>query len=158
MSRRLHINILGLVASLCLLWAQAAQAQAVPSTQPQPQPVRKARLSYVRHPGAEGCPGEESLRRSVSSRLGHDGFADDADLLMEAAVDRAAQGLGIVARLALSDRQGRVLGKRDISSPAGGCLELAGAVVLAISVAIDPVGAMRVVPPPPTTPDLRHLR
>ncbi|MFZ5471031.1 MAG: hypothetical protein ACOZIN_16505 [Myxococcota bacterium] len=129
-----------LFAGLCLTGALKAYAQT----------ARTARFSYVRHPGAEGCPDEDSVRRAVSARLGREAFHDDAELLVQAVVERASPGL--LARVSLSDRAGRTLGKRDIASPVNDCRELASAMELAISVAIDPVAAMRVAPPVPVPP------
>lgn len=64
-----------LVASLGI----AREASASPS----------ARLLYVRNVGAEGCPDESALRKSVAARLGYDPFFPWATTTVLATIDRA---------------------------------------------------------------------
>lgn len=117
--------------------------------------TRTVTLSYARAPGLERCPDERWIRQAVSARLGFDPFRDDAELRVEAKIDSAAQGL--VGTLSVTDRSGKRLGRRELSSPAGDCLELASAMELAIAIAVDPLYLSRP-PPEPPPPDVPAVK
>lgn len=93
-------------------------------------------LSYVREGGAEHCPDERWVRQAVATRLGFDPFRADSELRLEARIFSSAQGL--VGQLVLSSLEGRPMGRRELSSSAGDCMELASAMELAIAIAVDP--------------------
>lgn len=100
-------------------------------------------LSVERADTAFACPDEARLRRSIAERLGKDPFTDgarDADhraLL----VQFRSEGQGHSATVALSTS-----GRRELKSASNDCSELAGAVVLAAAIVIDPLVLTRPVP------------
>lgn len=96
----------------------------------------KARLVYVRGSGAEDCPNEVQLRLWVIARLGYDPFSPQASRVVIARIEGRAQQLQ--ATVEVADQQGVSTGRRDLSSKAAQCQELARALALSISLAIDP--------------------
>ncbi|WP_437958108.1 hypothetical protein WME76_43720 [Sorangium sp. So ce119] len=124
---------LPLAASLFLA-APVALAQVAP---------RGARLSYTRGPGTEGCPEEPSLREIVASQLGGvDPFVRDGAWHVEVVVQR--RGPAFRGEIALHDRDGRELGRQELSSPI--CGVLVGDIGLSLS------AVMRPLLPPPLAP------
>lgn len=119
------------IVFLCALSAARAHAD-------EPRPI--AVLEYDRARGAESCPSEPSLRRSVAAHLGYDPFVAAADLRVVARIVATRRGLlGTVEA-----REGdAVVGRREIPSPTADCIELARALALAISVAVDPFSLTR---------------
>ena len=108
-----------------------------------PKPVV---LDYRRLAGAEACPTRAQLEAQVTEILGHRAFAQRARRKVRCVLRGQGETLG--ARVQLLDvPSGRVLGVRELSSTAGGCEELGGAVALAIALAIDPLAR-----PPPVQP------
>lgn len=104
-----------------------------------------ARLDYRVAPGLEGCPDERWVRSAVSARLGRDPFDAAGENAVSVQLARAS-GAALVATVEVVRPGGRV-GRRTLDSPTGDCLELASAVELAISLALDP-SARRPAPPP----------
>ncbi|WP_437989500.1 hypothetical protein [Sorangium sp. So ce145] len=103
--------VLPLAASLFLA-APVALAQGAP---------RGARLSYTRGAGAEGCPEEPSLRAIVASQLaGVDPFVHDGARHIEVVVQR--KGTVFQGEIVLHDRDGRELGRQELSNPVCGVL------------------------------------
>src|SRR5512142_587531 len=103
--------------------------------------VSTANLSYLRAPGAEDCPDERWIRQAVSARLGTDPFVDRGDLSIAAEVRRSgAQAKGTVT---VTGKQGEPLGSRELVSAHGDCFEVASAMELAISIALDPTYLIR---------------
>ncbi len=115
------------------------------------QDPAKVRLRYARGAGAEGCPDESALRDSVRARLGYDPFAESASKTVRAAVEPGAAGER-VATVQLEAADGRLLGDRRLTSSAGDCRELAAAMELAITIAIDPLVLTRPAPPAASPP------
>jgi hypothetical protein len=105
---------------------------------------RTSSLSWVRLPGAEGCIPTQTLAERVEQRVGRQVFvsASQADLSLEGHVERAADGSAFVATLAVSDREGRVLGKRVLRAPGNDCSALDPALVLVIAIGLDPDAAL----------------
>lgn len=116
-----------------------------------------AELLYARHTGAEHCPDEPTLRRSVITRMGRDPFlpaslaAADAPLSppptpaapsLRLAVTVQPARRGLKARIDLQDPRGRVVATRRLGSPATDCNELGAALALALALAIDPFGPL----------------
>lgn len=136
--------------SLMALLGVAAGARAQPASA-----SASARLRYERGAGTEGCPDEEALRNSVAARLGYDPFAEDAARTVRAKVESASGER--VATVKLEAADGRILGERRLTSRAANCSELAAAMELAITIAIDPLVLTRPTPTPPP-PLLRSSR
>jgi hypothetical protein len=113
-------------------------------------------LSYDKQ-GAEGCPDEAALREQVAERLGYDPFREGAR--RKVSVTIAPKPGGLHARIRTVDPSAESGGafERDIDGEAGQCEELAKSVVLAVSLAIDPMSFARrptgvVAAPPVPTP------
>lgn len=100
-----------------------------------------ASLRYTRGAGAERCPNAETLRSAVAARLGRDPWDQAAACTIIVAIAR--EGAGLRARVELRAGNGRVTGLREMTSVGQDCIELAAAVQLAISLAIDPLSFTR---------------
>jgi hypothetical protein len=99
-----------------------------------------SRLLYSRGEGAETCPDETALRGMVAGRLGYDPFVAYAKTTIVVAIERDRRKLR--ARVYL-DEAGFSRGAREFVSENGRCEELAAAVALAVSIALDPMHAQR---------------
>jgi hypothetical protein len=64
--------------------------------------------------------------------------ASQADLSLEGRVERTTEPDAVVATLVVSDRDGRVLGRRVLRVPGSSCQPLEASLVLVIAIAIDP--------------------
>lgn len=96
----------------------------------------RARLVYVREPGAEKCPAEVDLRLRVMARLGYDPFSPQASRVVLARISASERELS--GEVELVDESGISGGKRALRSAPQSCEELARAIALSISLAIDP--------------------
>lgn len=94
-----------------------------------------ARLTFERGAGAEACPDQAALESAVAARLGYVPFRPDA--VRAISVRFARSGRGIAATVVATTAEGASR-ERTLSSATRDCEELASAVALAISVAIDP--------------------
>ena len=112
--------------------------------------ARTVRLVYARADGIAGCPDEQQVRDAVSERLGYDPFDNAALTVVSSRID--VDGAGLLGRVVTQDPAGATLGEREIASRDRNCAELASAMILAISLAIDPLSAIGVQPPPPPDP------
>jgi hypothetical protein len=104
-------------------------------------------LSWVRLPGAESCVAGVELARTVEAKLGRPVFvpASSADVAVEGHVAPEPSG-GFVATLALTSSTGAVLGRRELTAKTS-CREMDEALVLVLSLLIDPEARQK--PPPP---------
>lgn len=109
-----------------------------------------ARLSYEVRPGLEGCPDEAWVRGAVAARLGRDPFDASAVTAVRARIDRG-EGPALEAQVEVERADGTT-GRRRLDSPTGDCLELASAVELAITLAIEPLWLTKKPAPPPEPP------
>jgi hypothetical protein len=134
-----------LLALFALLLAAPRLAWADP-----PAATPTARLDVTRGPGTSGCPTDEEIRNAVSGRLGYDPFQPDAKRLVSASIAR--EGKGLTVTVGLRNDAGRSAGSRVLSSAQNDCVELASAMTLAISIAIDPLAFTRAATPPPAPP------
>jgi len=116
------------VASLLgvLLWS--GSLDAAPKT---------ASLSWSRLEGAQDCIGTHQLAAKVESMAGRAILvsAAQAELSVEGRVQPAG---GWRALIVISDRQGKVLGERELKEPGASCRKLDDRVALAIVLMIDP--------------------
>jgi hypothetical protein len=122
------------------IWLPCAWASAQAPDEP------AARLVYERGVQAERCPEESELRAAVTAQLGYAVFEREP-VTREMHVRIAAVSSGLVARIEVKDPSGAVLGARELRSPARDCNELASALALAISMALDPARLMAEDPP-----------
>lgn len=118
-------------AVLCLLIASGTRAQ---------EERPRATLSYEVTAGASSCPDEDALREGIATRLGYDPFTPDAELRVRIAV--MGDGDGLAARVEV-ERPGRERAVRELDTPGDDCRELAEAITLAASIAIDPASLTR---------------
>jgi len=95
-----------------------------------------ARFTYARGQGAESCPDETTLRAAVVARLGYDPFVLSAERTIIAMVAREHRTLR--ANVQIVDETGLVKGVRRLEAGFDQCRELAAAMALAISIAVDP--------------------
>jgi hypothetical protein len=94
----------------------------------------------------------------VAARLGYEPFDDRGQMLVSAAVSRI--GHVLEARIQIAGADGQAAAERKLASRESDCLELASAMELAISIAIDPLAGSRPrsdpapppAPPPPAPP------
>jgi hypothetical protein len=107
----------------------------------------------VRQPGAEGCIGAPALAAAVEKQLRRRIFVPptDAELSVEGTVSRGP-GNKFHARFRVADRQGRVLGERDVEETATSCDRLDEKLAFVVSLLIDPDAASGAVPPPVEEP------
>lgn len=117
-------------------------------------------LSVRRDEAAASCPDTPRLRRAIAERLGKDPFLDTAP--ESAATHRTLVVVFSrpepkhVAQVSLVDPDGKETGRRELTSKASDCSELAAAVVLAAAIVIDPMVMTRPEPArvePPTEKD-----
>ncbi len=109
-----------------------------------------ARLSYVRGAGAEQCAEESQLRQSVAEHMGYDPFVEQAD--HEVVVLLRKRESGLAATVEIRDGQGKLEGKRHLTSAGTGCEELSKAAALAVSIALDPLLQNAAEKPPDPAP------
>ena len=107
----------------------------------------ETKLAYSRAAGAEGCPDEAWLHDEIGARLGYAPFTYGATRTVVVKIARAGKGLR--ATIELLDSSGRSQGSRTVDSQSSDCTELASSIALDVSMAIDPVHAMRA---PQSTP------
>jgi hypothetical protein len=103
--------------------APAAKAQAV--------------LEWTRDEGAEGCVEQRALERAVEARLRRPVFSEPAaaDLLVRGRASTNQDGY--VVRLALSTRDGRKLGSREVTTRAPHCSALDDSLALVVAIMVD---------------------
>lgn len=145
-------QVLRLLLALLTIPASLAHAQVPPearAAQPGAAPERRARLVYVVAPEAEACPSAQELRAAANARAGHELFGEPASLTLEVKIRR--DGAAHVATVVLPDAPGGNPGTRELRSDVG-CGELATAVALVASIAIDPESALGPPPAPPPPP------
>ncbi len=126
----------------------AAEARAETNT---------ARLVVVGADENNRCTAASDLGRAVEQRLGRRAFDASAALTVRVTYERRAAGW--LARIALSDAQGRKLGERELVTSADRCDDLDSSVALVAALLLDaplPPGANEpspsTAPPPPPPP------
>ena len=130
-----------LVAPVALAFISAVAAAA---------PAHTTKLTYSRGPGAADCPDVDVIRAGVAARLGYEPFDEHAQRIVSATVNRT--GRVLEARIQIGGADGKAVAERKLSSRQSDCLELASAMELAISIAIDPMVVTRAAPAPPHPP------
>jgi hypothetical protein len=118
--------------------------------------VAEARASeharaQLRYEGPESCPNESELRQEVLARLGYDPFDNEAPRVVTTVIRRTDGRF--VATVTVREENGVVRTREPLVSTATRCDELAASVVLAMSIAIDPMSLTRPpAAPPPAAP------
>ena len=131
--------LFGLAGASMAVWA-AAEATELGSG--------SLRFLYRRDSGAESCPAPAELQAAVRARLGYDPFAAGAAVTLMTRVEGLSGNWR--GEIELIDAEGVPRGARQVTSDAETCDELARALVLTISIAIDPESAEN--PAPIATP------
>ncbi len=100
---------------------------------------KTASLSWSRLEGAKDCIGTHQLAAKVESMAGRAILvsAAQAELSVEGRVQPQAAG-GWRALIVISDRQGKILGERELNEAGASCRKLDDPVALAIVLMIDP--------------------
>jgi hypothetical protein len=150
-SVRRTVYRLGISAFSCVALVSAATASAG-------EPSRSGRtsaLSWVRQPGAEGCIGAPALAAAVEERLRRRVFVppSDAEVSVEGSIAPVAGKRAFHATFRVADREGRVLGTRELEKPAATCELLADDLAFVVSVLIDPEAALGGAPAPEPAPE-----
>ncbi len=110
---------------------------------------RAARMIYTRG-DLTACPDEEAMKNAVTARLGYDPFDPEAKEIVTAQISRTQAGLR--GQVDMRDQALAVKGSRTLTSDKSDCAELALAMTLAISIAIDPHSITRPTSTPTPTP------
>lgn len=112
---------------LCLALACASRAEAAGWA-----------LLWERQPEAASCPEAEEVKTAVERRLGTRVFVEpeEARYTLAATLARGAEGMG--AELTVRDARGAVVGERRHQTRSGSCAELGEALVLIVSLLVDP--------------------
>jgi hypothetical protein len=126
---------------------------AVPTVRAASKPPPAVRLIYERAANVPDCPDENTVLDAVRARLAFDPFREPAEIIIRASLLR--EGEELRARIRWSDRSSKG-GERRLSSRRADCTELASAMELALSIAIDPLALARA-PEPPAPLDLAAL-
>jgi hypothetical protein len=135
-----------------VLWlpvrSAAQPGQAAPGAVPAGgAPDLGARLEYSRDARAADCPDERELRAAVAARLGYPVFErEPASRVVRIEIRSGERGLR--ADVELRSDRAELLGKRTLDSRGPACDQLASALALAIAMALDPMRALAVAPPP----------
>jgi hypothetical protein len=104
---------------------------------PLPRPVTSARLVYTRDASAETCPDEAALRAAVRERVGFDPFDAAATRVISCRIEKIRHMLR--ARIDVVDGTGQPANARELVSKHADCQELAEAVALTLTIAINPL-------------------
>ncbi|MFT3924876.1 MAG: hypothetical protein QM778_20240 [Myxococcales bacterium] len=120
-----------LLALVCSTAARVRAQEAMPSQQ------ARASLVWRRGPGAEECISPERLEKALSDHLGYAAFDANGDLVVQGTVSKADNPPRFRAEVELRDRQGKLLGRREVEAPGSACGALDEALVLVLSLAID---------------------
>lgn len=123
-------------------------------------PGRSARLQWQREPGAETCITSEELAAGLQRRLRRGTVGGpEAELTLEGVILPAEGRPGWRAWIVVRDRAGRATGSREFSSDEASCRALDEALLLVLSVIVEPslalepaAGAPRPPPPPASGP------
>ncbi|HEV8548902.1 MAG TPA: hypothetical protein VGQ57_07740 [Polyangiaceae bacterium] len=125
----------GAVLTSLVLTSLALPVSAEPSQPASPDAAAKYGLAWVRDDGAESCPAERDFADEVTRRLARSPFDERAERTIEIRIER--DGDAYRSRVTVRERDGRVAGRRALSSP-GDCAELFSATALAVALLIDP--------------------
>jgi hypothetical protein len=145
-------QVLRLLLALLTIPAGLSNAQAEPEAR---AAADTARLVYVVAPDAKACPSADELRAAANARAGHELFGEPATLTLQVTIRR--DGAAHVATVVLPDAPGGSTGARELRSDVS-CAELATAVALVASIAIDPASILGPPPAPPPPPPPRTWR
>jgi hypothetical protein len=99
-------------------------------------------LSVVRLPGAESCDRGAALASGVEQRLGHSVFGPPQSGAGSIEVTLAADGAAFRASVRSFDAEGQPSGVREVKPAGASCATLVDALVVVLSVMIDPEAAL----------------
>lgn len=120
-----------LLALVCCARVPARAAESTPTYS----------LNWVRHRGAEGCASSQLLARAIEQLLGPVlRTPGEAELAIEGAIAQAESGV-FEMELRVLTPEGEVKGARSLRRAAAACSELTPAVLLVLTLTLDPEGA-----------------
>lgn len=110
-----------------------------PSVEAQTRSTDAPALNWVRLKGAESCISPQELAVKVEQRLGRDVFVSSAaaEFALEGYI-RPVKGKGWAAQLLVTNREGEILGSRELTSDRAECSTLDDALALVIAVTLYP--------------------
>jgi hypothetical protein len=125
-------------------------------------------LEYRRDHSARGCLSPEQLQDAVEARLGRRVFVATREADLRARVSAARRGGRWSLEIALFDRTGQSLGRRELSTRARHCSALDDSAALVLALAADMPGLARATPveetaapepaPRPVSPPVQIIR
>ncbi len=110
-----------------------------PSVDAQTRSTDAPSLNWVRLKGAESCISPQELAVKVEQRLGRDVFVSSAaaEFAVEGYIRPSKEG-GWTAQLLVTNREGDILGSRELNSDRAECSSLDDALALVIAVTLYP--------------------
>src|SRR5260221_407237 len=75
--------------------------------------AENVRLVYLVEAGAQGCPDEGAVRRSVAARLGYDPFVETGGRTVRATLGE--RGRWLRASIEITDENGELLGQNQLT-------------------------------------------
>lgn len=120
-----------------------SSASGSPSSE-EPAPnlsAESVELSWARSPDADGCLSSSDLKQAVRRRLGRDPFAEPFQKQIEGYVSRKADKW--IADLVVRDNRAGRVGSRRLESTISDCQELDQAVILTVTLIIDPNASLQ---------------
>ncbi|MCB9658336.1 MAG: hypothetical protein R3B40_15345 [Polyangiales bacterium] len=136
----MRVTLLTIALLTCAVSGGAHPAAAQDA--PDDAELQTAVLDLRIDPALTSCPSEGVIRRTVAAHLGADPFRPEAPLRIVASLRR--DGDAIEAHVVAYEADGTSAGERTVRSPTLDCAEVARALALAISVAVDPFAMTRV--------------
>ena len=108
-------------------------------------------LTWIRKPGAESCIGQAELRKRVEARLSRK-LVREKDARLQIRGEIAAKERGWVARIEARDVDSGG-GTRTLTEEGTDCRKIDAALVLAVTLMIDPDAPLAPEPPPTPSPE-----
>lgn len=136
----------GFLAAVVL--AGVARAESSVSSVASAQPTGRWGLTWQAPPA---CIDRTQLLSAVTAKLGREVFGAPVALTIDGAL--SSRGGSHVARLTLVDSRGTPIGHREVKSSDPDCHSIDQALVLVVSVMIDPSASLRRPPPSPSLDD-----
>ncbi len=99
-------------------------------------PVSRATLTWERGLGAEQCISPTALTQAIDTQLGYAAFTGDGALRVRGHVARTASA-SFRASVEFENREGELLGRREVEAKGSDCKALSEAVALVMALAIE---------------------
>lgn len=143
-SKKAHSAFLcPLIAGVCATATLTGGATAHGQEEVHRDSVQRPSIVLVYLAAAQGCPGEESFRDGVRSRLGFDPFGTHGPGM---AIQIALEGDELRGRLAIQPAEGAPARIRELRAVPGECDDLVQALAMATAVLLEPPSPEAVLP------------